>query len=410
MNRTSFRRVAAPTVAALALGMSLTACGAGNEESSSDASNASGDSLSGTLNGAGASSQEAAQGAWQAAFQSANSGVTVNYDPVGSGGGREQFLAGGVVVRRLGLLPGRRGARRVEGDLRRRRGVRGARLRQPDRPGLQPRGRRRPAAVRPRRSPASSPARSPSGTTRRSRPTTPTPSCPPRRSPPCTARTTRAPQDNFTAVPLRRRSRGAGPSEPDGVWPLKSGEGANGTSGVIESVTNGAGSIGYADESQAGDLGIARIKVGEDYVAPTAETAAEGRRRLPAGRGPPRRRHRHRRRPHHHRGRRLPDRAGVLRHRLPDLRRRGEGRAGQGLPVLRGRAPTASRQPPRPPAPRRCRHAQRRGRSPVETDQVHRLTRQHDTDIGVRVPAPLVTRTPVSSAADSTRPQERERT
>ena len=33
---------------------------------------------------------------WIAGFQTANEDVTVNYDPAGSGGGREQFLAGGV--------------------------------------------------------------------------------------------------------------------------------------------------------------------------------------------------------------------------------------------------------------------------------------------------------------------------
>ena len=34
--------------------------------------------------------------AWQAGFNGQQPGVTVSYDPVGSGGGREQFLAGGV--------------------------------------------------------------------------------------------------------------------------------------------------------------------------------------------------------------------------------------------------------------------------------------------------------------------------
>jgi phosphate transport system substrate-binding protein len=57
-------------------------------------------------------------------------------------------------------------------------------------------------------------------------------------------------------------------------WPISGGEAANGTSGVIASVTGGQGTIGYADESQAGDLGIARIKVGEKFVAPSAEGAA----------------------------------------------------------------------------------------------------------------------------------------
>src|SRR5690348_18230092 len=75
--------------------MSLAACSAGNETGAT-ASQSDGPKLSGTLNGAGSSAQEAAQGAWQSGFQSANPDVTVNYDPVGSGGGREQFLAGGV--------------------------------------------------------------------------------------------------------------------------------------------------------------------------------------------------------------------------------------------------------------------------------------------------------------------------
>jgi phosphate transport system substrate-binding protein len=51
--------------------------------------------VSGTLIGAGASSQAAAMQGWQAGFQAANPDSTVEYDPIGSGGGRETFLAGG---------------------------------------------------------------------------------------------------------------------------------------------------------------------------------------------------------------------------------------------------------------------------------------------------------------------------
>ncbi|MEM8620815.1 MAG: phosphate ABC transporter substrate-binding protein PstS [Actinomycetota bacterium] len=51
--------------------------------------------VSGTLIGAGASSQAAAMAGWQAGFQSVETDATVEYDPIGSGGGREQFLAGG---------------------------------------------------------------------------------------------------------------------------------------------------------------------------------------------------------------------------------------------------------------------------------------------------------------------------
>ncbi len=96
MKRTSIRRAAVPTAAALALGLSLSACGAGNETSSDTSNASSGSKLSGTLNGAGSSAQEAAQGAWTAGFQQANTGATVNYDPSGSGAGVEQFLAGAV--------------------------------------------------------------------------------------------------------------------------------------------------------------------------------------------------------------------------------------------------------------------------------------------------------------------------
>lgn len=54
-----------------------------------------GGELSGTLVGAGASSQAAAMDGWIVGFQTENEDATVNYDPIGSGGGREQFLSGG---------------------------------------------------------------------------------------------------------------------------------------------------------------------------------------------------------------------------------------------------------------------------------------------------------------------------
>ena len=50
--------------------------------------------LEGTLDGSGASSMAAGQEAWVAGFQTANPGVTVNYNPTGSGTGRDQFEQG----------------------------------------------------------------------------------------------------------------------------------------------------------------------------------------------------------------------------------------------------------------------------------------------------------------------------
>jgi phosphate transport system substrate-binding protein len=43
----------------------------------------------------------------------------------------------------------------------------------------------------------------------------------------------------------------------------------------VASVKSGAGTIGYADESQAGGLGIAALKVGEEFNKPSAEGAAQ---------------------------------------------------------------------------------------------------------------------------------------
>ena len=54
--------------------------------------------------------------AWKAGFQTANPDVTVNYDAVGSGGGREQFLAGGVQFAGSDAYLDRRGARVRAGE------------------------------------------------------------------------------------------------------------------------------------------------------------------------------------------------------------------------------------------------------------------------------------------------------
>jgi len=62
--------------------------------------------------------------------------------------------------------------------------------------------------------------------------------------------------------------------EADGVWPLESGEAAQGTSGVVDAVTGGTGTIGYADASRAGDLGTVAVGVGDAFVPFSPEAAA----------------------------------------------------------------------------------------------------------------------------------------
>ena len=100
MNRTSIRRAIAPSIAVLALSLSLAACG--SDDTDTDGGNDAGASsdtdysaLSGELTIGGASSQESAQNAWMVGFSEVAPDVTVSYDPVGSGGGRENFISGG---------------------------------------------------------------------------------------------------------------------------------------------------------------------------------------------------------------------------------------------------------------------------------------------------------------------------
>ncbi len=95
MNTNIHRILGLAATACLATG--VAACGDKEAENAAPAAKTSdGKKLSGKLAGAGASSQDAAQQAWIAGFQTANEGVTISYDPVGSGGGREQFNAGGI--------------------------------------------------------------------------------------------------------------------------------------------------------------------------------------------------------------------------------------------------------------------------------------------------------------------------
>lgn len=101
MNPSTKRLLAAGIVATLA----LAACGGGDDEPAAEpagepaaepAGEPAGDpGAAGTLVGAGSSAQAAAMQGWQAGFQAVYPDVTVEYDAIGSGGGRETFLAGG---------------------------------------------------------------------------------------------------------------------------------------------------------------------------------------------------------------------------------------------------------------------------------------------------------------------------
>ncbi|RBY97153.1 phosphate ABC transporter substrate-binding protein PstS [Blastococcus sp. TF02-8] len=258
---------------ALATSLSLAACGASNEGGNSADSTGSAEQLSGDLVGAGSSAQQAAMQAWQAGFNGEQPDVNVSYDPVGSGGGREQFLAEGgtdfagsdsalddeeltQATTRCGdagvfELPNYISAIAVVYNLE---GVDDLNL--------------SPATV--------------AGIFNGSITTWNDPAIAadnPDASLPSTAITPvhRADKSGTTKNFTDYLDQTAGDVWTAGVveeWPTGGGEAANGTKGVIDAVKAGAGAIGYADESQAGDLGIAKIKVGDEFVAPSAEAAA----------------------------------------------------------------------------------------------------------------------------------------
>jgi len=86
---------------ACALALTAAACGSDDPETTDDETVTSDPvsdgaaALSGDLVGAGASSQAAAMEGWLAGYLGVSPDANVSYDPIGSGGGREQFLSGG---------------------------------------------------------------------------------------------------------------------------------------------------------------------------------------------------------------------------------------------------------------------------------------------------------------------------
>ena len=257
--------------AALAAGsLALAACGGSDD--SGDAAADEGSALSGTLSGAGASSQGAAMEGWIAGFQTENEDVTVNYDPVGSGGGREQFLAGGVDFagsdaaldeEELALadercgdgglvevplyispiavafnLPGVETLNLAPQTIA---GIFTQQITTWDAPEI---AEDNPDAELP--STAITPVNraDESGTT-----------------------------ENFTEY-LAAAAPEVWTEEPSGEWPIAGGEAAQGTSGVVSAIQGAEGAIGYADASQVGELGTVAVGVGEEFVEYSPEAAA----------------------------------------------------------------------------------------------------------------------------------------
>ena len=278
MNVTPIRRALVPGVAAMAL--LLSACG----DDSSDTDDTDGpasssgidyESLSGEIVAGGASSQQTAQEAWLVGFQSVAPGVTVTYDPVGSGDGRTNFISGGYVFAGSDAY-----LSDDEGELS------GAAERCGDTDPIEIPNYVSPIAII------------------FNLPGVDTLNLTPEVVAGIFAGTITSWQDpaivesnadvdlpDADITPVHRSDESgttenftdyldavAGDVWTAGVvetWPTEAGgEAGNGTSGVVQVVTENENTIGYADASQAGGLGQANIGVGSEFVPPSAEAAA----------------------------------------------------------------------------------------------------------------------------------------
>jgi phosphate transport system substrate-binding protein len=274
----SIRRAVVPGVAVLAL--ALTGCGAANEDdtssdSTTDSSSSAAGDLSGTLAGGGSSAQDSAQQAWRAGFQSDNSGVTITYDPVGSGGGRESFIS-----KAYSFAGSDSYLSDDEGELS------GAKERCGGEDAIEVPAYVSPIAVIFNVSGVDSLNLDPKTIasifdgkiTKWNDPAIAGQNdgvdLPDTAISPVHRSDDSGTTANFTDY-LNKAGEGAWSYDPDGVWPIKGGEAAEGTSGLVAAVKGGEGTIGYADESQAAGLGLVSVKVGSDYVAPSAEGAAK---------------------------------------------------------------------------------------------------------------------------------------
>lgn len=230
-------------------------------------------SLKGTLVGAGASSQGSAQEAWIAAFQTANPEVDVTYDPSGSGAGRSTFIAGGsdwagsdsalskeelagefgscavgataydipTYISPIAVVFNVDGVDELNLDAETLARIFAGEITAWNDPAITALNEGTPM---PDATITAVHRSDDSGTTK-----------------------------NFADY-LHTVAPGVWDQEPSDTFPYQSGEGAQGTSGVIGAVTNGVNTIGYADASKVGDLGVANIKVGDEFVAYTPEAAA----------------------------------------------------------------------------------------------------------------------------------------
>ena len=257
--------------------LALAACGSDADNAAQNAGSTneggSASSLSGTLSGAGSSAQGAAMEGWIAGFQGQNPDVTVNYDPVGSGGGREQFLSGGVPFAGSDAALDQEELAKVE----ERCGSADGLVEVPlyispiavafNLPGVETLnlkadtiGKIFKQEVKNWNDPAIV-ADNPEA------------QLPDLAITPVNRADDSGTTENFTEY-LAAAAPSVWTDEPDGVWPIAGGEAGQGTSGVIQATIAAEGAITYADASQVGYLGTVAVGVGEEFVEYSPEAAA----------------------------------------------------------------------------------------------------------------------------------------
>ncbi|WP_251450756.1 phosphate ABC transporter substrate-binding protein PstS [Microbacterium sp. Marseille-Q6648] len=268
-------RIAQLGAVAAVAALSLTACAANETTPGAEPTEGGSEStLAGELVGAGSSAQEVAVQAWSAGFQTANPDVTVSYDPAGSGAGRESFQAGAVAFAGSDraftaeeIEAGPFGAC-VEGT-----GI------------IEIPSYISPIAVifnvegiETLNLDAATIASIFAGditnwNDEAIAATNEGVELPDLEITPVHRADDSGTTENFTDY-LYQAAPEAWEWEADGVWPIESGEAAQGTSGVVAAVEGGNGTVGYADASRAEGFGTVAVQVGEEFVSFTPEAAA----------------------------------------------------------------------------------------------------------------------------------------
>lgn len=276
MIRSSRGRKALTASAALALSFSLAACGAANEGGgdSGDGGEGSFSDASGSIKGAGASSMEKAQNEWMAKFSDEAPDASVEYAPDGSGTGREKFINGAV-----DFAGSDSAMEKEEFDSAKDKGCDGETIQFPVYVS--------PIAVAYNLKDVdelnlSAPviadifngkikkwndpeiAKDNEGV-----------DLPDTKITPVNRSDESGTSENFASY-LSEAAPENWKHEPSDVWPVKGGEAAKGTSGVVDTIAAGEGNIGYADASQIGEeLNAAKIQAGEEFIEYSPKAAAK---------------------------------------------------------------------------------------------------------------------------------------